>query len=178
MDRLKRLPREVQVVLGGGALYLIFSFFDWQQVSVLTITAGRSEWVGVGVIAGLLAVALLLWEAARAFEVKLQLGSLTPGLVSIALALSLLLFTLITFLSHNEARHWPAYVGLLLSIAIAIAAVGRARAEGVQLPELKPEARTDSTRAAAPAPPAPSPGYPITPDPTSTGTSTGPTEDE
>jgi len=28
MDMLKKLPREVQVVLGGSLLYLIFSFLD------------------------------------------------------------------------------------------------------------------------------------------------------
>lgn len=170
---MKKLPREVQVVIGGAVLYLIFSFFDWQQVSVLTITAGRSEWVGVGVIAGLLSIALLLWEAARAFDMKMQLGSLTPGLVSVALALLLLLFTVITFLSHNEARHWPSYVGLILSIVIAVAAFGRARAEGVEMPDLQSATRGDSSRASAPAAPAAA-----TPEPTTTGTSTEPTEHE
>jgi hypothetical protein len=175
MDALNKLSREVQVVIGGAVLYLIFSFFDWQQVSVLTITAGRSEWVGVGVIAGLLAIALLLWEAARAFQMKVQLGSLTPGLVSVALALLLLLFTVITFLSHNEARHWPSYVGLILSIVIAVAAFGRARAEGVEMPDLQSATRTDRT----PAPTTPSSGHPVTPDPTGTGTSAGgPIEEE
>ena len=31
MDKLVKLPRETQAVLGGSVLYLIFSFFDWQQ---------------------------------------------------------------------------------------------------------------------------------------------------
>jgi hypothetical protein len=136
MDMLTKLPREVQVILGAAVLYLIFSFFDWQQVSGFGITVGRTEWEGVGVIAGLLVIALLLWEAARVFEVKIQLGSITPGLISVTIALLLLLFTVITFLTHNEARHWPSWLGLVLSIVIGAAAVMRARAEGVQMPDL------------------------------------------
>jgi len=135
MDRFTKLPREMQVILAGGVLYLIFSFLDWQQVSFLNVTAGRSEWHGVGIIAGLLVIALLVWEALRLMQVKMNLGAiLTPGLVSVSLALLLLLFTVITFFSHNEARHWPAWIGLILSIVIALAALARARAEGVQMP--------------------------------------------
>ena len=136
MDMLKKLRIEEQVVLGGAVLYLIDSFFDWQQVSAFGFKVGVSEWTGVGVIAGLFVVALLLWEAARLFKVEIPLGSLTPGLVSVALALLLLLFTVITFLSHNEFRHWPSWVGFLLSIAIAAAAVVRAKTEGVEMADL------------------------------------------
>jgi hypothetical protein len=136
MDMLRKLPREVQVVLGGSLLYLLFSFLDWQQVSFLGAHAGISEWHGIGVIAGLLALALLLWEGARLLGLRIEFGPITAGLGSIGLALLLLVFTVITFLTHNEARHWPAWLGLLLSIVITIAAFRRARAEGVDVREL------------------------------------------
>ncbi len=158
MELLKKLPREVQVLLGSGVLYLIFSFFDWQQVSFGPLTAGVTEWHGVGVVAGLLVIALLLWEVARLFQIKIQLGSVTPGLVSVGLALLLLLFTVITFLTHNEARHWPSWLGLLLSIVIAVAALARARMEGVQMPDLSAMAsRADGGQGSggsSPTPPA------------------------
>ena len=125
MDALMKLSREVQVVLGGTALYLIFSFFDWQQVSYLGITAGRSEWSGVGVVAALIAIALLAWEIYRVVAADVELGSVEPGQVSAGLALALLVFTVITFVSHNEARHWPAWIGLLLSIVITVFALKR-----------------------------------------------------
>ena len=140
MDKLAKLPREVQVVLGGGLLYLIFSFLDWQQVSAIGITVGASEWHGIGVVAGLLVIALLLWEAARLAGIKIELGSISPGLVSVGLAILLLLFTLITFFDHSTARHWPAWVGFILSIVIAVAALKRARDEDVHLPVAKPSA--------------------------------------
>jgi hypothetical protein len=135
MDAFRKQSLEVQVVLGGSLLYLIDSFLDWQQVSFLNAHAGISEWHGVGVIAALLAIALLLWEAGRLLGARTQVGPITPGLGSIGLALLLLLFTVITFLTHNEVRHWPSWVGLFLSIAITAAAFRRARAEGVDVRE-------------------------------------------
>jgi hypothetical protein len=143
METVMKLQRDLQIVLGGTVLYLIMSFLDWQQVSFGPITAGRSEWHGIGVIAGLLAIALLAWEAMRLLAVKVELGPLTPALLSVGLALLLLLFTVITFLSHSQARHWPEWLGLILSLVIAFVAVRRARGEGVAMPAWK--AGTDAS---------------------------------
>jgi hypothetical protein len=137
MDALMKLSRDVQIILGGALLYVIFSFFDWQQVSGFGITYGRSEWTGIGVLAALLGIVLLAWELARAFNIQIPLGgSLTPGLVSAALALLLVVFTVITFLTHGTARHWPSWIGLILSIVIAGFAFKRAQGEGVEMPKM------------------------------------------
>jgi hypothetical protein len=180
MDTLKKLPLEVQVVLGGSLLYLIISFFDWQQVSFLSAHAGISEWHGIGVVAALLAVALLAWEAARVAGIQLSFGPITPGLGSIGLALLLLLFTVITFLTHNEARHWPAWVGLLLSIVITVAAFRRAQTEGVDVREfgtigsgLVAQAKQRSDQ---PTPPAAAADEPMAAPPTSEPPATEPPE--
>ncbi|MCC6223391.1 MAG: hypothetical protein IT201_07860 [Thermoleophilia bacterium] len=138
MEALRKLAPATQVVLGGSVLYLIFSFLDWQQACVDTdlgdICAGISEWHGVGIVTGLLVLALLAWEAVRLLGLKLDLGPVPSDLVSPALAALLLLFTLITFLSHNEARHWPAWIGLLLSVVIAGAVLGRWSTGGARPP--------------------------------------------
>lgn len=146
MDALMKLSREAQVVLGGAVLLLIISFFDWQQVSLGVYgTPGLNEWRGIGFLAGLLTIALIAWEAVRLFGVKVSLGSLSDGLVSVGLALLVALLTVIYFLTHGDARHWPAWVGLLLAIVVAIAAVMRARAEGVQMPEIQSRPSGGST---------------------------------
>jgi hypothetical protein len=115
-ETLGKLSREAQIVLAAAVLYLISSFFDWQQVSFGPITAGISEWHRVGVIAGLFVIAVLAWEAVRIFIGDIEVGPLTAGFISVALAFGLLLVTVITFLTHNEARHWPSWIGLILSL--------------------------------------------------------------
>jgi len=137
MQKLVNAPRGVQALLGGTVLYVICSFLDWQQVSVFGVTVGQSEWHGVGVMAGLLAIALLAWEVGRLLDIKVDLGSITPGMVSVALAFLLALFTVITFADHSEFRHWPEWLGLITSLVIATTAIGRARAEGVKIPTRK-----------------------------------------
>src|SRR2546422_11658277 len=107
MDMLRKLPREVQVVLGGSVLYLLFSFLAWQQVSFLGAHAGISEWHGVGVIAGLLALALLLWEGARLLGLRIEFGPITAGPRPNRPAPLPLLFSLITVLPPNTSPPWP-----------------------------------------------------------------------
>ena len=139
MDRLKQLSPPTQVVLIGGLLLLIDSFLDWQQVSISGFTAGKNIWDGFGVLAGLLIVALLVWEGLRIAGIKFNLGaSVTPGLVSIAIVLVMFLFVLIVFLDRSTARHWPAWIGFILAIVILVAGVIRAKEEGVAIPNLKP----------------------------------------
>jgi hypothetical protein len=135
MNEFMKLARDAQIVLGAALLYVIISFLNWQQVSVGPYTVGLSEWSGIGYLAAILAIALLAWELARVFKINIPIGSLTPGLVSVGLALLLVVFTVITFLSHGTARHWPAYIGLILSIVIAVFAVKRGKGEGVEMPK-------------------------------------------
>jgi uncharacterized membrane protein (UPF0182 family) len=71
------------------------------------------------VAAGLFVIALLLWEAAQVVGANVQLP-IKAALLSAALASAVLLFTVIKFLVDNEARHWPAWIGLILAIVIAI----------------------------------------------------------
>src|SRR5690242_5941907 len=124
MEAVRRLPARLRLLLAACVLYFVFSFLDWQQVSALGFTVGRNEWNGVGVVAALLGVALLVWEVVRPLGLE-RLQAREAGFVSLALALLLALFTLVTFLSHNVARHWPAWVGLVLAALIAVVASAR-----------------------------------------------------
>ena len=136
MDRIKNLPREAQATLSGLILFIIFSFFDWQQVSVGPYTAGRTLWHGIGIITILIAIAYFIWEIGRALDYKVELGQVTPGMTSAGLAIALLVFTVITFLDWSDYRHWPQWIGLLIAILIAIVAFPRAKKEGVEMPKM------------------------------------------
>lgn len=151
MDVLTKLPRDVQIILGGAVLYLIVSFFDWQSASggvgPYTYSVGFNEWHSfIGIIAGLLVILLVAWELVRAFGIKFSIGSLPPGLVSVGLAGLLLLFTVIIFLDWSDYRAWPEFVGLILAIVIGVFAFKRAKDEGVEMPSMpKSTSSGDST---------------------------------
>jgi hypothetical protein len=117
MDQLKGLSRSSQLLLGAGLLLFIFLFFDWQQVCASGICGGQTGWHGWGVLVGILVIALVVWEAAQVFAVKVELP-VKPALLSAGLAAAVLLFTVIKFLVDNEFRHWPAWIGLILAIVI------------------------------------------------------------
>jgi hypothetical protein len=160
MDRFKNLPREAQVTLGCLVLYVIISFFDWQQVSVGPYTAGRNLWHGFGIITVLVAIAYLVWEIVRALDYKVDLGQVSPPMTSAGFAIALLVCNIIIFFDWSDFRHWPAWIGAALSIIIAVFALKRAKDEGVEMPKMpegvsvsKPGAGGGAAAAAA-APPA------------------------
>jgi hypothetical protein len=140
--------REGWVVLGCALLYLVVTFFQWQHFTVKIVTTvryGFTEWNGVGLIACGLVIALVVWEVARLFRIPPQAASMSPAFVSLALAVLLLLFTALTFLSRSDGRQWPAWLGLGLSVVISVVAVARANAEGVEMLRITP--KPDAARA-------------------------------
>ena len=161
MDGLSKLSRETQVVLGGGVLLLILSFLNWQSYSII----GVNEWHGIGVLAGLLVIAMLVWEVLRLMAVNVSLGTLSPGLVSVGLALLMALFTVIAFLNKDLFRQWPAWGALIAALLVAAAAVVRARAEGVQMPQMPQSTPAGSSGSAEPAASAEPAGSAGPPDP-------------
>jgi hypothetical protein len=121
MDRLKGLPLGRQIVLGAGVLLLIDTFLDWQQVSVFSGSVGQSAWHGFwGVVMCLALIVLLLWTAAKAFEIELPVN-LPDGVTSLGLAAVILLFAFIKAVSDSYV-HWPAWLGVILAAGVAYGA--------------------------------------------------------
>jgi len=164
MDHLKEIPREAQITLACLVLFVILSFFDWQQVTVGPYTVGRSFWHGIGLITIIVALAYFVWELGRALNYKVELGQVTPPMTSAGFAVALLVFTVITFLDWSDYRHWPEWIGLLLSIVIAVVALKRAKDEGVEMPKMPQGVsvtRSEGTAtASSPPPPAAAPPPP------------------
>ncbi len=180
MDAIKQLPREAQATLGCLILFVILSFFDWQQASIGPYVVGRNLWHGIGIITVLIAIVYLVWEIGRALNYNVNLGQVTPGMTSAGLAIALLVFTVITFLDWSDFRHWPQWIGLLLSIAIAVVAFPRAKKEGVEIPKMPSgvsvsKAGSGGGGAAAAPPPASTPPAPPAP-PEDAGPAPGATE--
>lgn len=160
MDVLSKLSREAQAVLGGGVLLLILSFLDWSQWSFGPVSYGWNEWHGIGFLAALLVIVMVAWEVMRLMQAKIELGSLSPGLISVALALLVALFTIITVFDF-PSQNWPAWIGLIVALVVGAAAVMRARAEGVQMPQGMPGGSAAPAAPAAPSAPPVEPTEPM-----------------
>ena len=138
MGKFASLSMMGKVVLGGSALYLIFSFFKWQEACVggdIGICVGRNAWHGWGVIAVIAAIGIIVYEGAMLMGQKVDVRGMPPALVSGGLSLVLLLATVLKFFVDNEFRKFFfAGVLLILSIVIAAASWMRMKEQGVKVP--------------------------------------------
>jgi len=176
MDKFKELTTGAKLVLGATIAFLIVSFFEWFEVSgdlgdaveAFAGDNGVSMWNGVGYLAGLLAIALIVWQALRLANIELELG-ITPAMITAALAALMLIFTFIRWIdapSGFDRTIW-AWLGLALAILVAVGAWLNMQAAGEGLAHIKSTVTgaTAAARgavdrddpppaAAAPAPPA------------------------
>jgi hypothetical protein len=148
-----------KVLLAGGLLLLIDLFLDWQQrcgsTPIGNICVSRTGWHGIGILVGLLTLAMLAWEIIGALNIDLggAVQNLPTALISAGLAAAVAIFTIIEWLTHNEIRHWPAWLGLILAIVIAIGGWLR----------FSESPTTTATTSPTPPPPAPPPAPPAQP---------------
>jgi cation transport ATPase len=93
---------------------------------------------GVGVIAGLIAIVLLVWQAIRLANINLEIG-MTPAMITAALAALLLLFTLIRVIDGYEFadRTIWLWLGLLLAVVIAVGAWMNMQATGEGISDIR-----------------------------------------
>jgi hypothetical protein len=148
MDKFNELTTGAKLVLGAAIVFLIVSFFEWFEVGgdigeaaeAFGVDNGVSMWNGVGWIAGLLAIALIVWQAIRLANIELEIG-VTPAMITAALAALTLLFTVIRFIDKPGGdavdRTFWAWLGLALAIVIAIGAWMNMQASGESLADIR-----------------------------------------
>ena len=107
---ISKLSHGAKLIIGGTVAFLIVSIFNWQEVDTGIISVGRSMWHGWGVLAGLLALALLVWEVIRLANINVAMP-VTPAMTSAALAILLAIFTVLKFLVDNEYPYVWAWLG-------------------------------------------------------------------
>ena len=118
-------------------LFIIFSFFDWQQVSVGPYTAGKNLWHGIGIITVLIAIAYLIWEIGRALDYN---GGSGPG--DARHDVGRVRGRAARLHRHHVPRleRLPPLAGSgsvsSSSIIIAVVAFKRAKDEGVEMPKM------------------------------------------
>jgi hypothetical protein len=173
MDKLSEISHGAKVVLAATIAFLIVSFFRWQEVSadlggIGSVSAGQSMWNGIGVIAGLIAIVLVVWQAVRLANINIEIG-VTPAMITAALAVLLVIFTFIKFIADNEFRTFWAWLGLALSIVVVIGAWMNMQAAGEGLGDVRDRVSSMTSsvggggsaasggESSAPAPPPPAP---------------------
>ena len=148
---ISKLTHGTKLVLGASIAFLIVSIFKWQEIDFQGIASvGVNMWHGWGVLAGLLAIAIIVWEGLRLANMKIEIG-LTPAMVTAALAILLLFFTVLKFLVSNEFRTFWAWLGLLIAIAIAVGAFMNMQASGDSISEMGSSMKAAAGSAAAAA---------------------------
>ena len=117
-------------------------------------------WHGVGFIAGILVIAIIVTMALRIGNIDFEMGvgpvddDGRPRHPPVRVHTD-------QVLRDGEARHWPAWVGLILSIVIVAGAWGNMKAAGESMDEVRATmssmgggAKTTPTESTAPSAPA------------------------
>jgi hypothetical protein len=177
MDRMNDLTTGAKIVLGSTIAFLIVSFFTWfdytgpgsDQLNAIGADTGITMWHGVGVVAGLIAIALLVWQAIRLANIELEIG-VTPSMVTAALAVVLLIFAFIRWIDKPGGdfvgRTFWSWLGLAFAIVAAVGAWMNMRAVGEGLGDVRASVagaaaaargavERDEQAGATPQPPAP-----------------------
>jgi hypothetical protein len=137
------LPLYRKLALGAAVLLVVDLFLPWVTASisipdVIDQTESGNGWDGVGVLAGILALALIAWEVARLLGVVPRLA-VNHDLVTAVLAGLTALFTIIQFIRAltsggdvDEAEllggdidagaGYAAWIGLVLALVLAYVA--------------------------------------------------------
>ena len=137
-----RLSMGSKGLLVTGLLFAIACFLTWADVGseVEAITGvDISDLPGspdtglnamgtsplFGTLALILALATVVWEGLIAAGVKVSAGANSPALISAILGWATAAFGLITFIVALQAVAWGAFLGLILSLALAYMAYVR-----------------------------------------------------
>ena len=166
MDKLRTLSKGAQITLGAAGLLFIDSFFHWYTVKHTSY--GENMWHGLGFLAGLLVLAILVWIGLRVAGINIALGGISNSMVTAGLSVLLLLFVVIRVLSKPGGGFADSFVsrtiwtwlGLLLAIAVVVGAWMSMKEAGESLSDVRDKVSSiassaaSSSSTATPAPPA------------------------
>ena len=128
---MNRVTTGQKILLIGGLLLLIDLFMPWQSAGGGSFAGidipgvSFNGFRGLGILAGILAIGLLVWEGLMLAGVNISMGTTSPALIGAILGGATALFTIITFLTMLSGVTWGAFVGLILALVLAYGAYVR-----------------------------------------------------
>jgi hypothetical protein len=155
MDKFKELTTGAKLVLGAAVVLFIVSWFNWFEVEGF---GGENMWNGIGVLAGLLLIALVVWQGLRLANIELEIG-VTPSMITAGLAILTLVFVFIRFIDKPggdlaaeviDRTVW-AWLGLALAIVLVIGSWMNMQATGESLADIRATLSKASGRGASDA---------------------------
>ncbi len=114
------LPLHRKIALGGAIVLFIDLFLPWWTFSIDSTSANAWD-SGLGILTGILLIALVVWEVLRLTGNAPEIG-ITPDLVTAVLAGLAALFALIVFFDAVGDAGIGAWIGLILLLALGYAA--------------------------------------------------------
>lgn len=140
---MSKMSTASKITLGATLVYFIDSFLPWNRacfgggqlfgVNVPSACASANLWHGVGFIAVLLALALLVEEGMKVAGVKMSIN-MPVGTVVLGLAGGIVLFTILKILIDHSFLSWGAWLGLILSLVIGYGGYLRFQEEKAMTP--------------------------------------------
>jgi len=122
---VSRMTTASKILLGGGVLYFIDLFLQWNRVcfefaGISAACAGVSGWHGLGVINGILVLLIIAMEVVILANVQVNVGTPTMrSQIDAGIAWAILVVTLLkVLLFDNDFISWPAWVGIVLAVVI------------------------------------------------------------
>jgi hypothetical protein len=128
-----RLTMGQKGVLTTGVLLFVDLFLPWNKVGECPFCVSVNGWSGMGVIAGLLVVALLVWEGLNAAGALATMAAPVP-LIGAALAGGAALFALLRAIFDLSFSTFGLWLGIILALAMAYAAYVRYQESQVAQP--------------------------------------------
>jgi hypothetical protein len=128
-----RLTMGQKGLLVTGVLFIIDTFLPWNRFCVLGFCEGLNGWSGVGSVAALLAVALVVWEGMNAMG-ALATVTAPKALIGATLGGGVALFALLRALFNLELASFGLWIGIILALAMAYAAWVRYQESTVATP--------------------------------------------
>ncbi|MGH2724663.1 MAG: hypothetical protein ACRDI0_10470 [Actinomycetota bacterium] len=131
-----------KALLVTGVLLLAFLFLPWEIVvrsQPFLGIEGRTVYDSafgspLGVIVGIVAIAVVAWEAMLAAGMTLRPGNVSPATVGAVGGSLVSLLTVVLFLSTLGDTAWGAFLGVATGVAVAYSSYLRFREGGTARP--------------------------------------------
>jgi hypothetical protein len=128
-----RMSTGTKALFITGILLFISLFLPWQSLEgcdqaaeAIGVSCSVGGFSGLGVLVAILVIALLIWEGVLAAGTNINVGTMSPALISAIIGGAAAVFALIKFLTSLGGGivfniSWGAFVGLILALALAYA---------------------------------------------------------